>query len=182
MRSPPRLGVVFDEVDTHGQAEITGVPAGLSKSWSKRAAQIQPEAAGKIAEYEQSLGRTLTLAVGGGHVRNGDRRHVIDANTDGLLVEDIGGRGRTRLPAAYVAAHAEYGWAATIDAAQGATVDVGILLARPGLDRERLYAAMTRGRQANHTCITLEPTTETDHHAPTARSPKPTAWTARSTP
>jgi hypothetical protein len=113
------------------------------------------------------------LTVGDGHVRNGDRWHVITADDNGLLVEDVGGRGRTRLPAEYVAAHAEYGWAATIDAAQGATVDVGILLARPGLDRERLYVAMTRGRQENHTYITLEPTTETDHHAPPAPATRP---------
>ncbi len=57
-----RLGVVFEEANAHGQAEIFGIPAGLVKLWSKRTAQIEPEAATKIAEYESSLGRSLTSA------------------------------------------------------------------------------------------------------------------------
>jgi len=48
-----------------------------------------------------------------------------------LLVEDLSGRGSAILPAAHLAEHADYGWASTIDGAQGATADVGILLARP---------------------------------------------------
>jgi hypothetical protein len=105
------------------------------------------------------------LTVGDGHVRNGDRYRVLGAGPDGaLLVEDLSGRGRTILPAAYLAEHADYGWASTIDGAQGATADVGIVLARPGLDREHLYVAMTRGRHANHAYITPDPSTEDDHH------------------
>jgi hypothetical protein len=78
------------------------------------------------------------LTVGRGHVRNGDRYRVLGPGPDGaLLVEDLSGRGRTILPAAYLAEHADYGWASTIDGAQGATADVGIVLARPGLDREQ---------------------------------------------
>ena len=58
------------------------------------------------------------------------------------------------LPADYLAEHCEYGWACTIDAAQGATADVGIVLVRPGMDREHLYVAMTRGRTSNHAYLT----------------------------
>jgi hypothetical protein len=105
------------------------------------------------------------LTVGDGHVRNGDRFHVLGPGPqDGLIVEDLAGRGRTVLPAAYLAEHAEYGWASTIDAAQGATADVGIVLVRPGMDREHLYVAMTRGRHGNHAYITPDPTTDDDHH------------------
>jgi conjugative relaxase-like TrwC/TraI family protein len=105
------------------------------------------------------------LSVGGGHVRNGDRYRVLGPGPDGaLLVEDMSGRGRAILPATYVAEHADYGWASTIDGAQGATADVGIVLARPGLDREHLYVAMTRGRHANHAYITPDPSTDDDHH------------------
>jgi hypothetical protein len=105
------------------------------------------------------------LTVGDGHVRNGDRYRVLGPGPDGaLLVEDLSGRGRAILPAAYLAEHAGYGWASTIDGAQGATADVGIVLARPGLDREHLYVAMTRGRHANHAYITPEPSTDDDHH------------------
>ena len=105
------------------------------------------------------------LSVGDGHVRNGDRFQVLGAGPqDGLIVEDLAGRGRTVLPAAYLAVHAEYGWASTIDAAQGATADIGIVLVRPGMDREHLYVAMTRGRHGNHAYITPDPITDDDHH------------------
>jgi conjugative relaxase-like TrwC/TraI family protein len=38
------LGIVFGEVDTHGQAEITGVPHGLMELWSKCTTAITAEA------------------------------------------------------------------------------------------------------------------------------------------
>ncbi len=100
-----------------------------------------------------------------GHVRNGDRYRVLSADAAGLRVEHLDRGEPAFLPADYVTAHAEYGWATTITSAQGATVDVGIVLARPGLDREHLYVALTRGREANHVYITPDPTTEAeDHH------------------
>jgi hypothetical protein len=105
------------------------------------------------------------LIIGDGHVRNGDRFQVLGPGPqDGLIVEDLTGRGRTVLPAAYLAEHAEYGWASTIDAAQGATADIGIVLVRPGMDREHLYVAMTRGRHGNHAYVTPDPSTDDDHH------------------
>jgi ATP-dependent exoDNAse (exonuclease V) alpha subunit len=100
----------------------------------------------------------------GGHVRNGDRFTVVGpAPGGGLVVEDLAGRGRASLPATYLAAHATYGWACTIDGSQGATADVGILLARPGLDREHLYVGMTRGRHANHVHLTTDPADDDLH-------------------
>ncbi len=109
-----------------------------------------------------------------GHVRNGDRFTVLGpAPSGGLLVEELAGRGRTTLPATYLAQHATYGWACTIDGAQGATADLGILLARPGLDREHLYVGITRGRQANHVHVSTEPTDD-DVHRPRALGAAPT--------
>jgi hypothetical protein len=101
---------------------------------------------------------TRDLEIGGEQVRNGDRFQVIAATPDrsGLVVADLAGRGRTVLPAAYLARHVEYGWAATIDAAQGATTGIAVTLARPGLDREHLYVAMTRGHLENHVCTAPE--------------------------
>jgi conjugative relaxase-like TrwC/TraI family protein len=103
-----------------------------------------------------------TLTAGGAYVRNGDRWRVLTAQHDGLVVEHLDRGDRTFLPAAYAAAHAEYGWAATINAAQGATVDVGLVLVRPGIDREHLYVALTRGRDANHAYITPDTATDLD--------------------
>jgi conjugative relaxase-like TrwC/TraI family protein len=55
-----RLGVVFGEVNAHGQAEILGTPEELVAAWSKRTADIMAEADPVIAEYEAVLGRELT--------------------------------------------------------------------------------------------------------------------------
>ncbi len=57
-----RLGVLFEQVNEHGQAEIRGVPTELLKMWSKRTAAIDIEALPKITEYEKLLGRTLSRA------------------------------------------------------------------------------------------------------------------------
>jgi conjugative relaxase-like TrwC/TraI family protein len=105
---------------------------------------------------------TAEISIGGERVRNGDRFQVLTASTDqdgnvrGLVVADLAGRGTTTLPTQYLARHVEYGWACTIDGAQGATADIAVLLARSGLDREHLYVAMTRGRIENHVHTTPE--------------------------
>lgn len=114
------------------------------------------------------------LPLGDSHVRNGDRFRVLGpgpsgtgagtAGEPGLIVEDLTGRGRTILPADYLAKYCEYGWASTIDSAQGATADVGIVLVRPGMDREHLYVAMTRGRHGNHAYVTPDPAAVDDEH------------------
>jgi ATP-dependent exoDNAse (exonuclease V) alpha subunit len=94
------------------------------------------------------------IPLGDSHVKNGDRYRVLSPTTDGgLLVDDVRGRGRTLLPAGYVAEHLDYGWATTIDTAQGSTADIAMLLVRPNLDREHLYVGMTRGRAENHAYI-----------------------------
>jgi conjugative relaxase-like TrwC/TraI family protein len=126
------------------------------------------------------------IHVGADTLRNGDRFRVAATAADGLLVQDLHGRGITILPGAYLARHAEYGWASTIDGAQGATADVGIVLARAGLDREHLYVAMTRGREENHVHTTPEVATgDAGPHRPSAASthrstqpPRPTAQLA----
>jgi conjugative relaxase-like TrwC/TraI family protein len=113
------------------------------------------------------------IPVGGQTLRNGDRFRVLAGDSvGGLVVADLRGRGTLILPAAYLARHAEYGWAATIDGAQGATTDVGIVLARSGLDREHLYVAMSRGRMENHVHTTPELATGDagPHHHVVART------------
>jgi len=101
---------------------------------------------------------TPAIRIGGEPLRNGDRFRVLAATDDarGLLVQDLAGRGTTTLPIAYLARWSEYGWASTINGAQGATTDIAITLARSGLDREHLDVAMTRGRVANHIHTTPE--------------------------
>ncbi len=55
-----RLGVAWDDVDRHGQAEIDGVPGEVRRLFSKRTAQVEPRAQELIAEAEAKLGRPLT--------------------------------------------------------------------------------------------------------------------------
>jgi conjugative relaxase-like TrwC/TraI family protein len=115
------------------------------------------------------------LPLGEGHVRNGDRFRVLGPGPDGgLIVEHLAGRRRAALPVGYLARHADYGWACTIDGAQGATADIGILLARTGLDREHLYVGMTRGRDANHVHLTNQPVDDDHEHRQQAADPTPT--------
>ncbi len=52
--------MVFGAPSAHGQAEILGVPKEVMTAWSKRTAQIAAEAAPVIADYEATLGRSLT--------------------------------------------------------------------------------------------------------------------------
>lgn len=93
-----------------------------------------------------------------GHVRNGDLWQVT-AITDGALTVTPVTRpgsaiptagGVVTLPAPYVAEHVDLGYATTTHRAQGITVDRAHVLAAPGMARENLYVAMTRGRHDNH--------------------------------
>jgi conjugative relaxase-like TrwC/TraI family protein len=120
--------------------------------------------------------RRLTTP-GGGHVRNGAAWTVTAVHPDGSIEatsreraeatragdqpptrirhpEPMG--GVVQLPSRYVADHVELGYASTIHRAQGATVDTAHVLARPGMSRQSLYVAMTRGRQTNHAYVALD--------------------------
>ncbi len=123
---------------------------------------------------------------GGGHVRNGAAWTVTAVHPDGTIEATprehaaatpagthppVGMRhpepiGVVQLPARYVADHVELGYASTIHRAQGATVDTAHVLARPGMDRQALYVAMTRGRQTNHAYVATDGFTEQHQAAP----------------
>ncbi|MCU1485980.1 MAG: transfer protein TraA, partial [Actinomycetia bacterium] len=55
-----RLGVVWSEVDRHGQAEVDGVPDGLRQHYSSRRQQVEVRARERIAEVEVERARALT--------------------------------------------------------------------------------------------------------------------------
>lgn len=104
---------------------------------------------------------------GGGHVRNGARWTVTATHPDGALNLAPAVPGTPHLPvseprpvitvpADYVADHVELGYATTIHRAQGVTVDHAHVLATPGMTREALYVAMTRGRDTNHAYVATD--------------------------
>jgi conjugative relaxase-like TrwC/TraI family protein len=98
-----------------------------------------------------------TLRAGDGSwVKNGDRWHVLDVLPDGAVSvkRHHAGQGRKLanvvLPAGYVAAHVQLGYASTIHGAQGATVDTTHTVLNGTESRQALYVALSRGRQTNH--------------------------------
>lgn len=96
------------------------------------------------------------------HVRNGYRWQVRTVHPDGQVTAAHIGSGRlVTLPADYVAEHTQLGYASTIDAAQGLTVDTchGVLTGRES--RAQLYVMMTRARTGNH-CYLGTATTDQD--------------------
>src|SRR5665647_1238867 len=56
-----------------------------------------------------------------------------------------------RPPASARAGHVELGYATTLARTQGMTVDQTHTIAAPGMGREDLYVAMSRGRHLNRT-------------------------------
>jgi conjugative relaxase-like TrwC/TraI family protein len=61
-----------------------------------------------------------------------------------------------QLPAAYVAEQVELGYATTTARTQGMTVDETHTIAAPGMGREDLYVAMSRGRDRNRTYVVTD--------------------------
>lgn len=93
---------------------------------------------------------TLPVNRGLDMVKNGDLWTVTSVNADGSLsVTHDGHGGSVTLPAAYVAASTELGYASTVHRAQGMTVDSAHVLADRMTSREAAYVALTRGREDN---------------------------------
>lgn len=89
-------------------------------------------------------------------VKNGDRWIVTDVRTDGALsVRRATSRLHTILPADYVAANVELGYASTVHTAQGITTDVVHGIVTGTEDRQLLYTMLTRGRVENHAHLVL---------------------------
>jgi hypothetical protein len=79
-------------------------------------------------------------------IRNGDRWTVTEINDEGLKIRRDDGH-ETTVSHKWAKEWLELGRAATVDSAQGATVDRAIVLTG-SMGRSRLYSATTRGRQA----------------------------------
>ncbi|GAA2153500.1 DNA primase catalytic core [Humibacillus xanthopallidus] len=87
-------------------------------------------------------------------VKNGDRWTVLDVGGDGRLrVQHTRHRHTITLPAGYVTASTELGYATTVHAAQGVSADTMHGLATGQESRQQLYTMLTRGRVANHVYV-----------------------------
>lgn len=96
----------------------------------------------------------------GGWVKNGQCWTVVATSDDGSMTvtpttSDTAQQGegavavRVVLPADYVTAHVQLGYAITAMRAEGATVDTGHGYIHPATGREDFYVLATRGRQSN---------------------------------
>ena len=119
----------------------------------------------------------------GGWVKNGDRWQITKTFDDGsLAVRRLGQDGAPHgravvLPAVYVAAEVELGYATTIHRTQGSTVDTAHALIDPQTaSRELLYVALTRGRDGNHAYVIDSPDQDAEAHHDLA---EPTTATER---
>ncbi len=106
--------------------------------------------------------RTLRIAATD-WVKNGDRWTVTGVDEHGTVSVQHANNGRfVDLPASYVAASLELGYACTIHTAQGVTADTSHTLLSGAEPRQLAYTALTRGRNANH--LYLEVVGDGDEH------------------
>ncbi|UQU67375.1 relaxase domain-containing protein [Couchioplanes caeruleus] len=95
-----------------------------------------------------------TLIAGDAFVANRTQWRILEHGPDGaLLVENTTSHATTALPADYVAAHVQLAYAATVDSAQGRTVDVARAIIDQATTRARLYVMATRGRLLNQLAV-----------------------------
>lgn len=114
------------------------------------------------------------LRTADGFVRNGNLWDVVGVSDDGgMRVRPAGSPGRdggpVLLPTAYVAEHVELGYATSTARTQGITVDETHTVAAPGMGREDLYVAMSRGRERNR--VYVETDERDDDCVPGAAAP-----------
>ena len=130
-------------------------------------ARADLKSAGKVGGREVTLADGNTASAGdlivtrknaralrsGRHwAHNGATWHVQAVSADGaMLVTPTADPAAEaiHLPADYVAAQVELGYAATIHRAQGRTVDDCHVVVTPDMGRQGLYVGMTRGRTSN---------------------------------
>ncbi|MFJ3404153.1 MobF family relaxase [Promicromonospora sp. NPDC090134] len=100
-----------------------------------------------------------------GWVKNGDLWRVTARDTDGALQARHLDTGATvTLPADYVTAHVELGYAATIHRVQGMTVVTSHAMVGVGMTRNELYTAITRGADFNRVYVETDDVLDLDPH------------------
>ncbi|GAB3261426.1 MobF family relaxase [Nocardioides dilutus] len=93
-------------------------------------------------------------------VKNGDRWTVTGVHAGALTVRHTRSGLTTTLPAEYVAAHVDLGYASTVHTAQGLTADAMHGIVTGEESRQLLYTMLTRGRSENHAHVVLAAPTD----------------------
>lgn len=101
----------------------------------------------------------------GGWVKNGHLWRVQARGKNGdLQVKHLETGAVVVLPADYVAAHVELGYATTIHREQGTTVDTAHAMVGVGMTRNELYTAITRGAASNRVYVESDDVLDLDPH------------------
>lgn len=93
-------------------------------------------------------------------VKNGDRWTVTGVRDGHLSVRHAASGLSTVLPAEYVAAHVDLGYACTVHTAQGLTADAMHGIVTGEESRQLLYTMLTRGRVESHVHVVLASPTD----------------------
>jgi len=130
------------------------------------AVRLSDECVARIGEVviTRRNDRRLTIS-GSDWVKNGDRWIVTGIADGALSVRHRDSALHATLPASYVAAHVELGYASTVHTAQGLTADVMRGIVTGEESRQTLYTMLTRGRVENHVHVVLAGVVE-DHALP----------------
>lgn len=168
---------VLDAVTTaSGQGQVAVLQAVDNRTVRELNARIRAEriTTGDVAPAGVSLHDGLRAGVGDRIVTRRNHRRLVTADgfvRNGALWDVTvvlpGGSLRVRsashvdavtvrLPADYVAEHVELGYASTIARTQGMTVDETHTIVAPGMGREDLYVAMSRGRHTNRSYVVVD--------------------------
>ncbi|MDN5859922.1 MAG: AAA family ATPase, partial [Pseudonocardia sp.] len=126
--------------------------------------QIAGQAIAGVGDLVQARWNGWALAGVEGNQRgpiNRETYRVVGTRTDGALeVEALGAGPRMVLPADYAREHLTLGYASTVHAAQGRTVDVSHAVITQQTARAALYVALSRGREANYAHVATTATVD----------------------
>jgi len=137
-----------------GRVAEAGVPLGLQGTWAGVGDLIQARRNGwELASYDGNRRGPI----------NRETYRVLETRDDGgLVVAPVLGHSpegetlgdRMTLPGSYVTEHVALGYACTVHAAQGLTVDTAHAVITPNTGPEALYVGLSRGRHANTAHVT----------------------------
>src|ERR1019366_697950 len=143
---------LVSELNQRARAHRLGQEQGPAGTPSGQAARLADGNEASIGELIITRSNDRTLRTSSTDwVKNGDRWMVLGIHDAGDLTVQHTQSGHTvRLPADYVQAATELGYATTVHTAQGVSVDTMHALASGQETRQQLYTMMTRGALGNH--------------------------------
>ena len=139
------------------------------------AAQVARDQTVRVGDIIVSRDNDATLTVHPGphhregqavdQVRNGNRWRVagVDEKTNRIAAERLTDKARVLFDGDYLRQYVHLGYAVTVHAAQGVTVDTAHTVLGDNASRTQAYVGLSRGREANHAYLYTRFDGEADH-------------------